>query len=277
MREIARGLYRAVPYKQPVFEILRPFPIPERLYRHLHFRGVMRVPVEGECFRIVHGGSQIENEVFWSGLFGKWEGQSLRLWVAAAHRARVILDVGANSGLYSLAAKTIAPAATVVAVEPIERIRERLRTNVELNGFDIGIVPRALSDRDGTGTMLDTGQELELRATLDPEGVVLHGERSRPVSVPIARLDTLVGSGAIPEPDLLKIDVEGHEAAVLRGMPAVLDKRPRIVLEVHSDEVAIQVGEILEPLGYPMYRIDHDGPRRIDQVVTGPVFLGTLP
>src|SRR6185369_1528373 len=105
MRKIARKLYRAIPLKQPAFELVRrAVRLPEPLYRHLHFEGVIEVPVGGRSFRMRHHGTQIENEVFWSGLFGRWEGASLRAWVAAARSARAILDVGANTGLYALAA-----------------------------------------------------------------------------------------------------------------------------------------------------------------------------
>src|SRR3954466_14430559 len=98
MRKIARKLYRAIPLKQPAFELLRRVArVPEPLYRHLHFEGVIDVPVDGASFRMRHHGTQIENEVFWSGRFGRWEGASLRAWVAAARNARTIADVGANT------------------------------------------------------------------------------------------------------------------------------------------------------------------------------------
>ena len=267
MRKIARKLYGAIPFKQPVFEVLRGLPVPEPIYRHLHFRGVMRVPVDGTSFLMASTGSQIENDVFWSGLFGRWEGPSLRLWVAAARQAKVILDVGANSGLYALVAKAVAPQARVFAFEPIERIVHGLAKNVALNRFDIRVVRQALSDRDGTATMLDTGKEIELRATLDPTGAVLAGESSGPVTVPVARLDTLVDDETVPPPDLVKIDVEGHEAAVLRGMRATLETRPQILMEVHSPRAADEVEEIVRPLGYRIHLLGPTGPRRIDRVV----------
>jgi hypothetical protein len=73
MRKIARKLYRAIPFKQPVYEILRRhLSVPEPIYRHLNFRGAIEVAVEETSFRMWHHGYQIENEVFWSGLFGRW-------------------------------------------------------------------------------------------------------------------------------------------------------------------------------------------------------------
>lgn len=122
MRNIARRLYRALPFKRPVFELVRQLVrLPEPLYRHLHFEGVIDVPVNGGSFRMAHHGTQIENEVFWSGLYGRWEGPSLRMWVRAARDAAAILDVGSNAGLYTLTAKAVMPHASVAAIEPVER------------------------------------------------------------------------------------------------------------------------------------------------------------
>ena len=62
MRKMARMLYRAIPLKQPVFELIRRhFALPERLYRHLSFTGVIRTDVDGASFRMHHHGYVIEN------------------------------------------------------------------------------------------------------------------------------------------------------------------------------------------------------------------------
>ena len=273
MRKIARKLYRAIPFKQPVFEVLRRhLVLPERLYRHLHFHGVITVPVDDTAFRMRHHGTQIENEVFWSGLYGRWEGASLRLWVRAARRARVVLDVGANSGLYALAAQAVAPHARVFAIEPVERIRRKLQDNVDLNGSHVGVVPVALSSRDGRGVMLDTGEEHELSATLDPTGRVLGDRAPRAAALPVtvASLDSLVADGTVEPPDLIKLDVEGHETEVLRGMARQLERRPTMLVEVLTPEAAAGVEAIVRPLGYRTYRIDPEGPRRIAAVEPAP-------
>ena len=272
MRKIARKLYRTIPFKQPAFETLRRFvSLPEPVYRHLSFQGVIDVAVGETSFRMRHHGYQIENEVFWSGLFGRWEGASMRLWVRAARQAQVILDVGSNTGLYALAAQAVAPQASVAAFEPVERIREKLQANVDLNQFDLPIFPAAVSDRDGRGILLDTGEEHELSATMDEEGAVLAGRPRKEVAVPVVRLDTLVSAGTIRPPDLIKIDVEGHEAAVLRGMMNQLEgKQPALLIEVLSLGAAYEVDRLTRPFGYVVYRLDQDGPRRLDAVAPAP-------
>ena len=58
MKRFLKALYAALPFKQQVFTLLRPLRPPEPLFRHLHFQGVVTVPVSStEAFRIHHWGS----------------------------------------------------------------------------------------------------------------------------------------------------------------------------------------------------------------------------
>ena len=185
----------------------------------------------------------------------------MRVWVRAAREAHVIFDVGANTGLYALVAKAVAPQATVVAFEPVARVRAKLQENVDLNRFDLEIVPAGMSDRDGVAVMLDSDEEHEISATLDAAGAVQSGRVLREVSVPVARLDTLISAGMLPPPDLLKIDVEGHEGAVLRGMADHLEaSRPALLIEVVTSDAADRVDRLIRPFGYLTYRLDQGGP-----------------
>src|SRR5690606_2225067 len=110
--------------------------LPESVYRHLHFEGPFTVRIDAEHeFRIISHGSVIENELFWAGYGQSWEGGSLKVWAALCRQRRgPILDIGANTGVYALAAKALAPKARVIAVEPVARVAAKLRANIALNG-----------------------------------------------------------------------------------------------------------------------------------------------
>src|ERR1017187_7971743 len=74
----------------------------------------------------------------------------LRCWETAAKGAEFILDVGANAGIYSLAALAVQPDAVVHAFEPTPEIAARLCATAKLNGLDrLYVHQTAVSSKDG--------------------------------------------------------------------------------------------------------------------------------
>ena len=140
------------------------------LYQHLHFVGPMKVQVSDRAsFIIKHYGYQIENDLFWAGFGRGYEGADLLLWRALVRSAEFIADVGANTGVYSLAAAALNPRARIVAIEPASRIYERLSANIALNHFDICALQIAASDADGEAILFDTEGEPCYSASLELE------------------------------------------------------------------------------------------------------------
>src|SRR4051812_23753460 len=112
MRKLVRQAYRALPFRRQLLELVRAtMPLPRSLYQHLHFEGPFTCLVEpGRSFRIHSSGMIVENDLFWSGYGQSWEATSLRLWARLCRdRVGLILDIGANTGVYSLAAASLAP------------------------------------------------------------------------------------------------------------------------------------------------------------------------
>jgi len=71
------------------------------------------------------------------------------------------------------------------------------------------------------------------------------------IAVQTETLDHLKELGVIPRADVIKIDVEGAEAMVLKGGTALLrSNRPRLFLEIHSRELARECNDLLANLGY---------------------------
>jgi len=72
--------------------------------------------------------------------------------------------------------------------------------------------------------------------------------------VRVARLDTLVASGELPPPRVMKIDVEGAETLVLDGAEQVLrDHHPELAIELHSIDKSAHVLNVLERHGYACF------------------------
>jgi hypothetical protein len=82
MKKVLKALYSYLPFKRQLFLLLKNFWLPPpHIYQHLYFSGVFNVELaNGISFKVDHFGQQIENELFWRGLEGGWEKESIRLW-----------------------------------------------------------------------------------------------------------------------------------------------------------------------------------------------------
>ncbi len=157
-----------------------------------------------------HYGFELENEVFWRGLENGWEHVSISLWTKLVKEANVILDVGANTGIYSLIAKSVNPDSRVYAFEPVERVFEKLEFNNRLNDFDIICFDQALSDTDGEAIIYDVPSEHVYSVTVNKNINTLDATVI-PTKIKIMKLDTFIERIKIERVDLIKIDVETHQ------------------------------------------------------------------
>jgi FkbM family methyltransferase len=258
MKGLLRGVYAALPFKRQVFGVIRRFwRVPERVYRHLHFTGTFRVDVGPQSsFLMRHYGYQIENELFWTGLEG-WERESLKLWRALCHDASVILDVGANTGMYALVARVENPRARILAFEMIDAIHERLLANVGLNRFDITCVRAAISDRRGTATYFQPISAEAHSYGLGLGDTTGEAEAGRDVEVPTTTLSAVIEEHRLPTVDLVKLDIEGHEPEAMRGFGEYLARfKPTLLVEVLSQARADQLNALVRGLGYLSFDID---------------------
>jgi FkbM family methyltransferase len=164
------------------------------------------------------------------------ETPELRFLGGLSFRDQVVFDVGAFQGLLTLYfART---ARQVVAFEPNPASRARLLENVRLNGFSNVVV------RD-VGAGAEPGEfelviDRRLAGTATADATLAADLRDRSVAVErvraaVVRLDDEVASGRVPAPDFVKVDTEGFELEVLRGMPDLLTTRkPALYLEMHG-------------------------------------------
>lgn len=263
MKRLQRWVYSKIPFKKAMYSALKTvWSPPQFIYRHLHFSGVFSVSVPGRSFRINHHGYEVENEIFWRGTRG-WEPVSMRLWMQLCRASRVILDIGANTGIYSLVAQAINADAKVFAFEPVGRIFGRLVANRDLNGYEIHCVRAAAANFDGTATIYETLTEHLYSVTVNRN---LNSPDTPTVAVQVQaqRLDTFLNSlPAVPGIDLMKLDVETYEPEVLEGLGSFLARcRPAMLVEILSEEAARRIERLLGGLGYLYFNIDEVGAPR---------------
>lgn len=182
----------------------------------------------------------------WRVLGGSYEPAQTALFAAAVEPGRVVIDVGAHVGYYSLlAAGRAGPEGRVLALEPDPRNARFLRAHARLNGCrNLAVVEAALFDRAGWVDFR--------RGTGSGTGRVAAGGDLR---VRALRLDDVVAEREIV-PAVVKIDVEGAEWKVLSGGRETLRAhRPLVFLSVHSEILAARCGRLLQELGYSVRSI----------------------
>jgi FkbM family methyltransferase len=174
--------------------------------------------------------------LYWGGS-SAFEPEVVPAFVELCRDARWIVDVGANFGFYAVLAHLVAPAARVDAVEPNPLTFSALRETVELNGAGVRIHRLALSDTSGRVS-------LSLAGGLS--SIVEDRARGQDTTVvECVQFDALF-EGA----DLVKIDVEGAELHVLRGMRRTLSRhRPFVLAEIASVNLE-PVASFLSSFGY---------------------------
>jgi FkbM family methyltransferase len=139
----------------------------------------------------------------------------------------VFVDVGGNKGDFSLiAAKAAGDAGRVLCIEPEPANVAWIRRSVARNRYSsVEVVPVALSDHDGEAT-LHLGEKSGWHTLVGGGPVASVGE----ITVPIRTLDGVLAERGIQSVDVVKIDVEGAEDAVLAGAEQTLRNSSRVTL-----------------------------------------------
>jgi FkbM family methyltransferase len=177
-------------------------------------------------------------------LKGEFDADLIQLCDELVTPESVVWDIGANCGVFSFAA---ANAKAIVAVEADPFLAFLLQQSVELNGLPVSIVPAAAYSAQGLTEFAIAKRGRASNYIVKAGGhSQAGGERGRVMS-PTVTLDLLLGQ--FGPPTLIKIDVEGAEADVLRGASRLLKHKPVIYLEV-SDHTMAECRTILEDAGY---------------------------
>ena len=143
------------------------------------------------------------------------EEEIIRCWQSMAKGAKTIFDVGANAGIYSLAALAVQPDANVHAFEPTPEIAQRLRATVKLNGLDhLYVHEVAISSKTGSAILHRFRGELDANEGMN---FITNRPCSDGETVHTVCLDQFCDEHSIDNVDLLKVDIQGHEYAALKG------------------------------------------------------------
>ena len=177
------------------------------------------------------------------------------------------LDIGANIGAHTLRlARGVGADGRVFAFEPTDFAWTKLEKNVKLNPqWQIVPVKVALSDKAAAG------QVVSFRSSWRTDGKRADGDST----VDFARLDDLCGAHGIDRVDIVKMDVDGNEYAVLTGAERLLARcKPLFVIECvgpHFENGRTNPMLLLKRLGYRFWDLT-DGREYTDIEAMGELF-----
>jgi len=176
-------------------------------------------------------------------LEGVWDPSLTKFIQSNLSSGDVFVDVGAHVGYFTLlASRRVGPSGTVLAIEPNPFALDQLRQNVERNDLrNVLVVPTACGASRGAVKLYLHSESNSSMASMYPG----EATASSAVEVPCTKLDELCQQRGVQRMKLVKVDVEGAELFVLRGMTRIMrEMRPGIVLELHP--------QLLEDVGTPL-------------------------
>lgn len=204
----------------------------------------------------------VQNNLF---VYGYYEKNETDYWLQRCKKAKIIIDVGANVGYYSLiASKNIQQnKGTIYAFEPVDKTFARLNENILLNKIECIISYKKAISNENSSIKINVGNDqnwgmssINTNEHLSNENEIVKSET----------LDSFCKSTNISQIDLIKIDVEGAEFNVLRGMQKIIEAyKPEIMIEVSDQHLNKQnvcshdVFNFLWKEGYKSYRIIKNG------------------
>ncbi|MDT4328985.1 FkbM family methyltransferase [Methylomonas sp. MED-D] len=186
------------------------------------------------------------------------------LFMAILNPEDIVVDIGANFGMYTLgAAKRLGDAGRVYAFEPDERSMSLLKENLQLNALEERVtrIGACVGSYDG---------EVKFYAAANPSfsGIfdTNRSETAEILNLPIRRLDSVMREHGVDRIDKVKIDVEGAEYEVLDGASETLAHSDAIImLEISNknldDQRTTRLSEMLKAMndnGYGAVHINQD-------------------
>lgn len=190
-----------------------------KLYRRVAMAGTHReIELSGQVGKFYTPTPAVEEMVV---LMAK-EKDYLLGFLQELKRGDIFWDIGGNIGIYSIfSAHRIGQGGKVFSFEPEKKNRTLLERNLKLNQLsNVTSLPYALGDEDGEAILYPSAG-----ASIGKHSLIFRTDKKlkpQGLAVPLRKGDSLVQQGQIPPPTVVKLDVEGGELKVLRGMTETL-------------------------------------------------------
>ncbi len=191
---------------------------------------------------------------------GQWEQDVMQTCERVLRSGDIFYDIGSNTGIFSIDAAIAIPDLTVYAFEPQPTLTYHIRRSIDANNLRrVKCLEIMLGPEEGEAILYLAGQASRASMVQLERGF-------RQLRLPMRTVDSLISSGEIEAPDVIKIDVEGAEMKVFEGARQTLrTKNPSVVFE--ADENLLRFGlevqnvfdSLLQAAPYRIYAIDLKG------------------
>lgn len=207
-------------------------------------------------------------------LTGVYEGETERVLRACAQPGSTVLDIGANVGYFAVVlARSVGPTGCTHAFEPVPSLRKTIKNQLLLNpGISLVLHDWAASDTEGTATIFEGPRGHKGLSSLRPIEHV-----SEEHTIKTATIDSVAPS--LGEVSLAKIDVEGAEMKVLRGMSGLIERHQPCLVVEFTDEYLRCFGDDVYSMihwfhqrQYTLYQVTNEVPEGLV-----PLVLDSLP
>ncbi len=174
---------------------------------------------------------------------GRFESGRIEALSSLVSHGDRVWDIGAHKGYMSMAlSRIVGDEGSVTSFEPSKENLWFLRKHIEWNELtNVRVLPGAVGDFDGSARFGGRGSSVTFRL----------GQGSEQVRV--ATLKSLTNEEDLRPPDVLKIDVEGNEGAVLRGAGDLLTDNMLLFISVHSRSAYDECRDYLSARRYRLH------------------------
>lgn len=231
--------------------------LPYFLAKKLNYSGVVDFKIGNQRLLMQSYNTPIEMTIFWKGVFSGREGSELFVWNKLCKLSSIALDIGANSGIYSVIAANSVD--QVHAFEPVPVVNTILKENIALNKFtNVHTRTEVVSDVDGFATLYVPKQGWVDVASIDKKFANRYAtdDQMQKIECDSVTIDTFLSTLPYDKKIVIaKVDVEGAETKVIQGMKKTLSIGKIAVLAELLNENAFDEVVKLLPEQYCVYGI----------------------
>lgn len=204
---------------------------------------------------------------------GYYEKSTTQIWTEMSLRSRTVLDIGAHTGSYSIAARIASPSSKVISFEPHYLNFARLALNLRANGYKSSDIYMIAASDSNQNVYFQVPKSDAYHSS--GGNVAVNGQKTLNDGywVTAVSIDDFLTKDTRKTVELVKIDVEGHELNVLLGMSQLISEmRPTVFFECIT-ESNNELEKFFKNQGYKLYCVDdHSGQiEEIDEIT--PIYV----